>query len=106
MKRKQIPKPLRSDDDNQKLSGVDAMTQALRVHAVEKYQEKQKAESEFARAARVLATLGLRVSFQTLEHIVLVYSSCALEGSSLTLEETARELGLEIIEKLRNQKEK
>ena len=44
MKRELKPKPLQSDDGNQKLSGADAMIEALRIHALEAFEEKAKRE--------------------------------------------------------------
>lgn len=62
-------------------------------------------ETENERIIAALAKIGLRVSRQTVEHIAIVYHSCAIEGCSLTLEETANDIGLDIIEKLRNGEE-
>jgi hypothetical protein len=62
--------------------------------------------SEFEIVYNTLKQIGLKVSFQTAEHIIVTYHSCALEGSTLTLEETAKVLGYEIIKELKENKTK
>jgi hypothetical protein len=58
--------------------------------------------NEFEIIKKALKDIG----FKTVSHetLTLVYHSCALEGCSLTLEETAQNIGFEIIRKLKDSK--
>lgn len=66
----------------------------------------EKTKSEIERVVEALAKIRLRVSYETAQHIILSYHSCALEGCSLTLEETAQTIGFEIIEDLKKANER
>ena len=63
-------------------------------------------KTEDERIVEALLQIGLRVSPETRNHISLVYHSCAIEGSELTLEETAQAIGWPIREKLLQEKQK
>ncbi len=61
-------------------------------------------KTEDERIVEALLEIGLRVSLETRNHISIVHHSCAIEGSELTLEETAQAIGWPIREKLLEQR--
>lgn len=65
---------------------------------------EEKTEDE--RIVEALLQIGLRVSPETRKLIWLTYHSCAIEGSTLTLEETAQTLGLPICDRLIEERKK